>query len=886
MNLPRSLFLPARAGFIAFFLMSSAYCILAYVPFTFREIVQEHIVPWVALFAAWHPWLYWVALSLGAVTLAEDLRAGRARGAAAALLAVLATGGLALAVHPVLAGLAGNAGSAMWAFLFLLPVPLVAAIDLAGGGRAIEWREPGPAEDRRLFAASLGTGLVAPLLYAAIFQGLFAGEHDAALGAAQRAAATLASVLSHLLLFMGIFLVLLLLRGLSGLTKRPALFEFRAGAIVLAVLVAGVLHGLVLPAISFGGAIAAVYAAAFGLTKGIALAGLARRTCAPDEGRVASGLELLLAPLNPARGLGRAAALLWLACVGAAAAFVTSATAVFDWNHLVQKMSVLVVWTLIFAALLTVGRSGRGIEAGASRHLSPRSLDAGLTGTEASNERGASSAARSSMGPGSRWSLERLGVPAMVGFAVLALILWRVEPAAAKLLGRALGGPALDTCAAADRYAAYEGSYRTIHDFLAPRAEAKDDDDFFAFLQRNTNIQRDVEIKPVDVSLVADLGPTPGSRPNIFIVVIDSLRADYLSPYNPKVGFTPAIDRFAKQCTVFPNAYTHYGATGLSEPSIWVGGMLVHRQYVTPFYPMNALWKLVRAENYLPLISVDSILRTIVEPDPSIVDIDKGVANQDYRLCASLDSLREKLVAVSPGARPIFAYTQPQDIHVSVLTKEGAGVPPGESYPGFYAPYASRVRRMDGCFGAFLEDLRARGLYENSIIVLTSDHGDSLGEEGRWGHAYTLFPEIIRVPLLVRLPESMRGEWSADQREVVFTTDITPTLYAILGHAPTLRSALFGRPLFARAPGRLPPRDGDDFLLASSYGPVYGILGGGGRFLYVVDAINYEDWFFDLAEDPAGTRSRVTADVRREYRKKIRDAIVAIHAFYRTPLVN
>jgi membrane-anchored protein YejM (alkaline phosphatase superfamily) len=67
-----------------------------------------------------------------------------------------------------------------------------------------------------------------------------------------------------------------------------------------------------------------------------------------------------------------------------------------------------------------------------------------------------------------------------------------------------------------------------------------------------------------------------------------------------------------------------------------------------------------------------------------------------------------------------------------------------ESYGAFYAPYASRLRRIDTCCGEFIADLKARGLFDRSIVILTADHGDSLGEQGRMGHAYTIFPEILQ----------------------------------------------------------------------------------------------------------------------------------------------
>ena len=85
------------------------------------------------------------------------------------------------------------------------------------------------------------------------------------------------------------------------------------------------------------------------------------------------------------------------------------------------------------------------------------------------------------------------------------------------------------------------------------------------------------------------------------MIVIDSLRRDYLSPYNSGVDFTPGVAEFARESIVLENTFTRYGGTGLSEPSIWVGGMILHKQYVTPFRPMNALQKLIESQGYRPM---------------------------------------------------------------------------------------------------------------------------------------------------------------------------------------------------------------------------------------------------------------------------------------------
>ncbi len=326
--------------------------------------------------------------------------------------------------------------------------------------------------------------------------------------------------------------------------------------------------------------------------------------------------------------------------------------------------------------------------------------------------------------------------------------------------------------------------------------------------------------------------------------------------------FTPAIDAFARESVVFQRAITRYGATGLSEPSIWVGGLLAHKQYVMPFAPMNALHKLLAADGYQRFVSRDTILRTIMPVDELDVELDAGVQNMDYDLCRSLDDLRARVSGRSRTDRPIFAYTQPQNIHIARITREGSSVPGGAAYPGFHAPYAARVQQMDACFGGFVQFLRDEGLYDDSLILLTSDHGDSLGENGRWGHAYTIFPEILRVPLVVHLPQAWRTQVTCDTDAVASLVDITPSLYYLLGHRPVASRPVFGRPLCTDTPRERTLTRRDSYMVASSYGPVYGILRGNGRWLYIADGVNYADYYYDLTADPAGLHNLVTPAVR------------------------
>src|SRR5439155_10475982 len=114
-------------------------------------------------------------------------------------------------------------------------------------------------------------------------------------------------------------------------------------------------------------------------------------------------------------------------------------------------------------------------------------------------------------------------------------------------------------------------------------------------------------------------------------------------------------------------------------------------------------------------------------------------------------------------------------------------------YPGFFAPVASALHRIDGCIGGFIDFLKRTNRYDNSVVILTSDHGDSLGEEGRWGHAHFIVPEVMRIPLIMHVPAWLRSAVSVDLSALTFSTDITPSLYTLLGYEPAPTGQLVGR---------------------------------------------------------------------------------------------
>ena len=231
------------------------------------------------------------------------------------------------------------------------------------------------------------------------------------------------------------------------------------------------------------------------------------------------------------------------------------------------------------------------------------------------------------------------------------------------------------------------------------------------------------------------------------------------------------------------------------------------------------------------------------------------------------------------GAPPIFAYTQPQNVHVSVIQREGAAALDAGSYAGFYAPYASRLKRMDQAFGKFVESLKTASLYNDSIIILTADHGDSLGEEGRWGHAFTIFPEVVRIPLLIHLPKWLRQGVGYDEKRLAFSTDLSATLYYLLGHPPTIHNAIAGSSLFSNAGDKDRDRATERYLISSSYAPVYGMLSRNGSELFISDAVNFKDYLFDLSGE-VPHRRLFGETLRQQQQSFIRESIDAINQSY------
>jgi arylsulfatase A-like enzyme len=92
-------------------------------------------------------------------------------------------------------------------------------------------------------------------------------------------------------------------------------------------------------------------------------------------------------------------------------------------------------------------------------------------------------------------------------------------------------------------------------------------------------------------------------------------------------------------------------------------------------------------------------------------------------------------------------------------------------------PYVGEIAYADSQVGRLLDWLKAQGLDRNTVVVVTADHGESLGEHGESTHAYFVYDSTMHVPLLIRTPWTGAGRVSS----LVSSADIFPTLLDVMG---------------------------------------------------------------------------------------------------------
>jgi len=136
------------------------------------------------------------------------------------------------------------------------------------------------------------------------------------------------------------------------------------------------------------------------------------------------------------------------------------------------------------------------------------------------------------------------------------------------------------------------------------------------------------------------------------------------------------------------------------------------------------------------------------------------------------------LGGVYPGSGRLASYTLLEELYTGKTELE---VEP-EKLAEMFSRYRGEIRILDGELGRFFDSLQKRGLWDNSLIIIVSDHGEEFLEHLRWGHGQSVYQELIQVPLLFKFPKGV-DILPQVVESPVNTIDITPTILDFLGRA-------------------------------------------------------------------------------------------------------
>ncbi|MDX1414799.1 MAG: sulfatase [Candidatus Promineifilaceae bacterium] len=357
------------------------------------------------------------------------------------------------------------------------------------------------------------------------------------------------------------------------------------------------------------------------------------------------------------------------------------------------------------------------------------------------------------------------------------------------------------------------------------------------------------------VAAAAQVKMSDENPPHIIFIVVDSLRADHVSSYGYERSTTPNLDmNMAAQGALFTDVTA---ASSWTNPSN--GAMLTSH---TPS-AIDTVWSDIDRS-----IPEDEVLLAEYLQDAGYqtvgfvsnywmrhrfgyaqgFDVYEGTSGENTQRAVAINNLatnwlNDNLEKLNNSGQPLFLFLYYLDPHswydplppydtlydsayTGTLTAEvfghgqdvvaGTLVPTERDIEHLLALYDGEITYWDFYLGQMFTYLDENGVLENSIMIVTSDHGEMFGEHGKWVHANSLYEEVLRIPLLFRYP----GMLAPGQ---VLTTpvhmmDIAPTLLDMIGipvpdhmQGQSLLAIMQGRhapasrPIFSEMPGETDP---------------------------------------------------------------------------------
>lgn len=344
-----------------------------------------------------------------------------------------------------------------------------------------------------------------------------------------------------------------------------------------------------------------------------------------------------------------------------------------------------------------------------------------------------------------------------------------------------------------------------------------------------------------------------GIVPHISLIVLDTMRGDHFSCYGYPFNTTPNMDRIAREGLRCDNAFSASHWTPPGHISIFTGKLpSQHANEGQPYTPddLVTITEILRGEGYFCAALYNNPLAGRNINLTQGFDVDLGVYRHSWVLPAWM-RLRDKLIYHDSGSKAtfpiaaeiaqwvskkgghLFLYLNLVEPHADYIIHEPYfseftrdldfnAIPNlqevkalcnylekvvydsvrfsgynADSYRYLRAAYDSEVAYLDHQFGVYHKKMAQSGLLDKTLLVITADHGEFLGEHFTRGHPGILYDPVIRIPLIFRYPDLIKP--NAEER-YVSNVDILPTVLTLAGYAHRIPDDVQGISLLDQYP--------------------------------------------------------------------------------------
>jgi arylsulfatase A-like enzyme len=364
----------------------------------------------------------------------------------------------------------------------------------------------------------------------------------------------------------------------------------------------------------------------------------------------------------------------------------------------------------------------------------------------------------------------------------------------------------------------------------------------------------------------ADASPPP----NVLVFLVDTLRADHLGCYGYEKDTSPNIDAFAKEGTLYEFAWAAASSTSPSHGSIFTSTYpRVHGvwnrtldQKGEPIFPRLADKAETMAESFQ-----NAGYATVAITDGGNVTEARGCAQGFDHFDSGFRGVRDRVTTAKAWLekrneeQPFFMFLHTYQVHTPYIPesefvekfadpdyqgkyrtawegalefseknqvknairviqqrfykkhhpKEGEGAPNSEDLNFLISLYDAEIGLTDAVFGDLVAWMKEQELWENTVILVTSDHGEEFWEHGQYGH-HQVYDHTLHVPFLVRTPDGVGGLRRPDNIELL---DLMPSLLELCGIP--IPNSVMGRALNFQS--ALPPQEDTQNVIGETNWP-------------------------------------------------------------------